>query len=345
MSNVENIDWGSLTFAYMKTDYNVRCTFKDGKWGEIVVTQDEHISLHIAATCLHYGQEVFEGQKAYMGRDGKVRLFRIRENARRIANSARGIMMEPIPEEIFVKMAHMAIKLNKRFIPPYGSGASLYLRPFEIGITPRVGVNPATEYEFIIMAMPVGPYFKRGLEPCKVAIYREFDRAAAHGTGCFKVGGNYAAGMRATAKAKANGYAAALFCDPTEHKYLDECGPANFFAIKGDTYITPKSSSILPSITNKSLQQIVYDMGLKVECRPIPVEELAECSEAAECGTAAVTAPIDEIYDEANDRTYRFSTDGKAGPVTTELYNRLRGIQCGDLPDTHGWVDFVDIDD
>lgn len=345
MSNVENIDWGSLSFAYMKTDYNVRCTFKDGKWGEIEVSQDDHINLHIAATCLHYGQEIFEGQKAFMGRDGKVRLFRIRDNARRIADSARGIMMEPIPEDIFVKMAHMAVKLNKRFIPPYGTGASLYLRPFQIGTTPRVGVNPASEYTFIIFALPVGPYFKGGLAPTKVAIYREYDRAAAQGTGCWKVGGNYAAGMRATARAKSNGYAAALFVDPTEHKYIDECGPANFFAIKGDTYITPKSSSILPSITNKTLQQIILDMGMKVECRPILVEELAECSEAGECGTAAVTAPIEVVYDNANDKYYHFETNGSAGPVITQLYNRMRGIQYGELPDTHGWIDFVDIDD
>ena len=347
MSNAENIDWGSLTFAYMKTDYNVRCTFKDGKWGEIEVTQEDTINLHMAATCLHYGQEAFEGQKAYLGKDGHVHLFRIRENAKRIADSARGIMMEPIPEDIFVKMAHMVIKLNKRFIPPYGSGAAFYLRPLEIGITPRVGVNPATEYMFVMFGMPVGPYFKRGLEPCKVAIHREYDRAAPNGTGCWKVGGNYAGGMRATALAKADGYAAALFVDPREKKYLDECGPANFYAIKGgDTYITPKSSSNLPSITNNCLQTLAKDMGYKVECRPILVEELADCTEAAECGTAAVTAPIDEIYDAVNDKHYYFPTDGKAGPVTTALYNRLRAIQCGDYPDEYGWTeDLGHIDD
>ncbi|MCQ2288168.1 MAG: branched-chain amino acid aminotransferase [Muribaculaceae bacterium] len=342
MSNAENIDWGNLSFSYMKTDYNVRCTFKDGKWGEIEVSQDETINLHMAATCLHYGQEAFEGQKAFVGQDGKVRLFRIRENAKRIANSARGILMEPIPEELFVEMCTKVVQLNKRFIPPYGCGASFYLRPLEIGITPRVGVRPADEYMFIIFAMPVGPYFKGGFQPTKVAIYREYDRAAPLGTGCWKVGGNYAAGMAATAKAKANGYSAALFLDPKEKKYLDECGPANFFAIKDNTYITPKSGSILPSITNMSLQQIAADMGLKVECRPIPVEELATFEEAAECGTAAVASPIQEIYDEANDKTYYFAPDGKPGPVTTELYRRLRGIQCGDIADEHGWTMIVE---
>ena len=232
MNNMENIDWANLSFSYMKTDYNVRCTFKDGKWGDIEVSQDETINLHMAASCLHYGQEIFEGQKAFRGKDGKVRLFRIEENAKRLRNSAIGIKMEPLPIEKFVEMANMVVKLNERFIPPYGSGASLYLRPLEIGISPRVGVSPASEYMFIIFAMPVGPYFKGGFKTTDVAIYREFDRAAPLGTGKWKVGGNYACGMAATAKAKENGFSAALFLDPKEKKYLDECGPANFFAIK-----------------------------------------------------------------------------------------------------------------
>ncbi|MBQ2491153.1 MAG: branched-chain amino acid aminotransferase, partial [Muribaculaceae bacterium] len=307
MSNLENMDWANLPFGYVKTDYNVRCTFKDGKWGEIEVCSDDTITMHMAASCLHYGQEIFEGQKAFMGKDGKVRLFRIEENAKRMQDSAKGIKMEPIPTELFVEMAEKVVQLNKRFIPPYGSGSSLYLRPLEIGISPRVGVNPADEYLFIIFATPVGPYFKEGFKPTKVAIYREFDRAAPLGTGKWKVGGNYACGMGATAKAKANGFSAALFLDPKEKKYLDECGPANFFAIKGNSYITPKSGSILPSITNKSLQQLAKDMGLNVECRPIPVEELAEVDEAAECGTAAVATPIAEIFDDGTNHTYVIS--------------------------------------
>ncbi len=342
MAMNETIDWSNLSFSYMKTDYNVRCTFRDGKWGEIEVCSDEYISLHMAASCLHYGQEIFEGQKAFRGKDGKVRLFRIEENAKRMRNSALGIKMEPIPTELFVEMAKKVVELNARFIPPYGSGSSLYLRPLEIGITPRVGVNPATEYTFIIFVTPVGPYFKEGFKPTKVAIYREFDRAAPLGTGRWKVGGNYACGMGATAKAKANGFSAALFLDPKEKKYLDECGPANFFAIKDGAYITPKSGSILPSITNMSLQQLAKDMGLKVECRPIPVEELDEVQEAAECGTAAVATPIGEIYDEGMNKTYVISKDGNPGPVTTELYNRLRGIQLGELPDTHNWTMIIE---
>lgn len=341
MNNMENIDWANLSFSYMKTDYNVRCTFKDGKWGDIEVSQDETINLHMAASCLHYGQEIFEGQRAFRGKDGKVRLFRIEENAKRLRNSAIGIKMEPLPIEKFVEMANMVVKLNERFIPPYGSGASLYLRPLEIGISPRVGVSPASEYMFIIFAMPVGPYFKGGFKTTDVAIYREFDRAAPLGTGKWKVGGNYACGMAATAKAKENGFSAALFLDPKEKKYLDECGPANFFAIKDNKYITPKSGSILPSITNMSLQQLAKDLGLEVECRPIPVEELAEIQEAAECGTAAVATPIANIYDEAENKTYVISKDGKPGPVTTQLYHRLQDIQYGDYPDEHGWTTIV----
>ena len=343
MAMNEKIDWSNLSFSYMKTDYNVRCTYRDGKWGEIEVCSDETVNLHMAASCLHYGQEIFEGQKAFRGKDGKVRLFRIEDNAKRMRDSAMGIKMEPIPIDLFVEMAKKCVQLNARFIPPYGSGSSLYLRPLEIGITPRVGVNPADEYTFIIFATPVGPYFKDGFKPTKVAIYREFDRAAPLGTGRWKVGGNYACGMGATAKAKANGYSAALFLDPKEKKYLDECGPANFFAIKDGKYITPKSDSILPSITNMSLQQIALDMGLEVERRPIPVEELDEVQEAAECGTAAVATPIGEIFDDGTNKTYVISKDGNPGPVTTELYNRLRGIQMGELPDTHNWTTIIDL--
>ena len=342
MTNLENIDWAHLPFGYMKTDYNVRCTFKDGKWGEIEVTQDETINLHMAASCLHYGQEIFEGLKAFRGKDGKIRMFRPDENAKRLQNSARGILMEPLPEDIFLEMCKKVVKLNVRFIPPYGSGSSLYLRPVEIGISPRVGVNPADEYMVIIFVTPVGPYFKEGFHCTKVAVFREYDRAAPCGTGRWKVGGNYAAGMGATARAKEAGYSAALFLDPKEKKYLDECGPANFFIVKGSTYITPKSGSILPSITNMSLQQIARDLGMEVEARPVPLEELAEADEAAECGTAAVTAPISEVVDMDNDIHYVIRKDGSVGPKVTALYNRLRAIQMGDYPDEHGWVVFVD---
>ena len=334
----KNLDWSKLPFGYQKTNYNVRCAFKDGKWGEVEVTDSEYINMHMAATCLHYGQEVFEGLKAFRGKDGKIRIFRMDENAKRIRRSAEGIMMEPLPEDKFMEMVEKVVRLNEDFIPPYGSGSSLYIRPIEVGISAQVGVKPATEYLFIIFVTPVGPYFKEGFKPTKVAIYREFDRAAPRGTGRWKVGGNYAASLTAGTMAKQNGYSAVLYLDPKEKKYIDECGPANFFAVKGDTYVTPKSESILPSITNMSLQQIAKDLGMQVECRPVLLEELAEMDEAAECGTAAVAAPISQIDDVDAGKSYVFAKDGNPGPWTTKLYNRLRGIQLGEEPDTHNWV-------
>lgn len=338
----QQIDWANLPFGYIKTDYNVRCYYKDGKWGDIEVSDSETINLHIAATSLHYGQEIFEGMKAFRGKDGKVRVFRMEENARRIAASARGLLMEPVPEELFKEMVKKVVKLNERFIPPYGSGASLYIRPLEIGMSARVGVQPSQEYLFMILVTPVGPYFKGGFKPTNICIMREFDRVAPKGTGRYKCGGNYAASLVAGEKAHELGYSAVLYLDPKEKKYLDECGPANFFAIKGDKYITPASESILPSVTNMSLRQLAKDMGLTVEERHIPVEELAEVDEAAACGTAAVASPVDEIHDLDNDIKYVVAKDGKPGPVVTALYNHLRGIQLGEEEDIYGWNTIID---
>ncbi|MDE6279388.1 MAG: aminotransferase class IV, partial [Paramuribaculum sp.] len=202
----KEIDWGKLSFGYYPTDYNVRCTYSDGKWGPVEVSDSEILPIHIAATALHYGQEAFEGIKAFRGKDGKIRIFRLEANAERIRNSAEGIMMEPVPEEIFREMCIKAVKLNERFIPPYGTGASLYIRPIEVGISPRIGVHPSTDYIFIVMVTPVGPYFKEGFRPTNVCIMREYDRVAPKGTGRFKVGGNYAAAMVAGEKAHELGY-------------------------------------------------------------------------------------------------------------------------------------------
>lgn len=292
-----NIDWANLAFGYIPTDYNVRCTYRDGQWGPVEVTTDVTLNLHMAATCLHYGQEIFEGLKAFEGKDGKVRIFRLEENARRIRRSAEGIKMQPVPEELFKEMVVKVVELNRRFVPPYGTGASLYIRPIELGISAQVGVKPAREYVFIVFVSPVGPYFKEGFKPTNICIMREFDRVAPKGTGQWKVGGNYAASLTAGEKAHELGYSAVLYLDPREKKYIDECGPANFFAIKNGTYITPASDSILPSITNDSLMQLARDKGIPVEARHIPLEELAEISEAAACGTAAVASPVAEIHD------------------------------------------------
>lgn len=339
---MENLDWSNLSFGYMKTDYNVRCYYRNGKWGELEVSSSDTINIHMAATCLHYGQESFEGLKAFKGKDGKIRVFRMEENAKRMQASSRGIMMAELPIDKFEEAVHKVVKLNERFVPPYESGAALYIRPLMLGLGAQVGVKPATEYLFMIFVTPVGPYFKAGFKPTPVAIMRDFDRAAPHGTGTIKVGGNYAASLAAGEKARAAGYSAVLYLDPKEKKYIDECGPANFFGIRGNSYITPLSGSILPSITNKSLMQLAESMGMTVERRAVPIEELSTLEEAAECGTAAVIAPISQIDDLDENKSYIYSKDGKPGPVCEKLYHKLRAIQYGDEPDTFGWVSIIE---
>jgi branched-chain amino acid aminotransferase len=337
-----NIDWSNLSFSYLKADYNVRCYFRDGKWGQLELHSSEYIDIHMAATCLHYGQEAFEGLKAFKGKDGKTRIFRLEENAKRLQASAEGIMMAPVPTDLFRDAVLKAIEENKRFVPPYESGASLYIRPVLIGTGPKVGVAPASEYLFVVFVTPVGPYFKAGFKPVKMMISRKYDRAAPQGTGNIKVGGNYAASLRAGDWAHQNGYSAVLYLDSKEKKYIDECGPANFFAIKNNTYITPESSSILPSITNKSLFQLAQDLGLKAERRPIALEEMGTFEEAGACGTAAVISPIGQIDDVETGTSFVYSKDGKPGVVCEKLYNKLRAIQYGDEPDTYGWNTIID---
>ena len=339
---MKEIDWANLSFGYVKTDYNVRCYYRDGKWGEIEVCSEETINLHMAATSLHYGQEAFEGLKAYRCKDGKIRIFRMEANAERLQSTCRGILMPELSTERFCEMVKKVVKLNERFLPPYESGASLYIRPLLIGTSAQVGVHPATEYLFVIFVTPVGPYFKGGFATNPYVIIREFDRAAPLGTGTFKVGGNYAASLRANKMAHDLGYACEFYLDAKEKKYMDECGAANFFGIKNNMYVTPLSSSILPSITNKSLMQLAEDMGLKVERRPIPEEELATFEEAGACGTAAVISPISRIDDLENKKSYVISKDGKPGPISEKLYHKLRAIQYGDEPDVHGWVTVLD---
>lgn len=336
------IDWGRLSFSYIKTDYNVRCYYRDGKWGEIEASTSEEITMHMAATCLHYGQEAFEGQKAFRGKDGKIRIFRIDENARRMVESAKGVLMEPVPEELFIKAVKKVVELNSRFVPPMESGASLYIRPLLIGTGPKVGVSPADEYLFIIFVTPVGPYFKEGFKPTNLMITREYDRAAPNGTGNIKIGGNYAASLRSGKIAKEKGYSAVLYLDSKEKKYIDECGPANFFGIKDNTYITPKSKSVLPSITNLSLITIAEDMGIKTERRQVPLEELETFEEVGACGTAAVISPVGEIDDIDTGKKYVFSKDGKPGPISEKLYKRLRAIQYGEEPDKFGWITIIE---
>ena len=229
----EELDWGKLSFGYIPTDYNVRCYYRDGKWGDIEVSQSETINLHIAATALHYGQEIFEGLKAFRGKDGKVRIFRLEENAKRIIESAKGIMMAPVPVELFTEMVKKVVKLNERFVPPYGSGASLYIRPLEIGISAQVGVKPATEYLFLILVTPVGPYFRKGSNRPIYVSCAEFDRVAPKGTGRWKVGGNYAASLEAGERAHSLGYSAVLYLDPKGEEISRRMRPRQLLRDKG----------------------------------------------------------------------------------------------------------------
>lgn len=336
---MNEFDWGSLGFGYHKTNYNVRCYYRNGKWGEIEICSDEYVNMHMAATCLHYGQEAFEGLKAYRCPDGKVRVFRSEENAARLQSTCRGIMMPEVSTEMFNAMVDKVIRLNQEFIPPYESGATLYVRPLLIGMTAQVGVHPATEYMFLIFVTPVGPYFKGGFSTNPYVIIRDHDRSAPLGTGIYKVGGNYAASLYANNKAHEMGYACEFYLDAKEKKYIDECGAANFFGIKDNTYVTPKSTSILPSITNKSLMQLAKDCGMKVECRQIPEEELETFEEAGACGTAAVISPISRIDDAETGKSYVFGE--KPGPISEMLYNKLRNIQYGIEEDKHGWTRVV----
>ncbi|MFI3267581.1 MAG: branched-chain amino acid aminotransferase [Rikenellaceae bacterium] len=331
------IDWSSLGFKYSKTPYNVRCVCKNGVWGEIEVHTEDTIPMNIAASCLHYGQEAFEGLKAFRGPDGKIRLFRVDENAKRMNNSAERVRMHSFPEELFIEMVLKVVKLNSEFVPSYETGASLYIRPLLIGTAPQLGVHPGAETTLIIFVCPVGAYFAGMM---KAMVGRRYDRAAEHGTGHVKVGGNYAASLTPAIEAEELGYDNVFYLNPSTKEFIDECGAANFFGIKNNTYVTPSSTSVLPSITNKSLCVLAEDMGLKVERRNIPVEELATFDEAGACGTAAVITPIGQIDDLDNDVSYVYGD--AAGEWSTKLCKRLKDIQYGIEEDKYQWVTTIE---
>ena len=339
---MKNIDWNSLGFDYFPTDINARAYYKDGAWSELEYTSDEYIKMHMSTTCLHYGLECFEGLKAFRGVDGKVRLFRADENGRRMQSSARKLCLPVPPLELFVEACYEVVKLNIEYVPSYESGASLYLRPVLIGTKVGLGVKASHEAMLIVFCSPVGPYFKGGMKPIKVIVDRVQDRAAPRGTGDIKAGGNYASSIFSGEKAHTLGYSNVMYLDATEHKYIEECGAANFFGIKDGKYITPKSPSILPSITNKSLRTLAEDMGLVVEERPVPVEELASFEEAGACGTAAVISPIGYVFDIDTEEKITYGNGEEVGPVSLALYNRLRDIQYGRAEDKFGWTVIVE---
>ena len=250
--------------------------------------------------------------------------------------------MQMVPEDLFRRAVIRAVELNKDFVPPYESGASLYIRPFLIGTGEKVGLQPSDEYLFMVFVNPVGPYFKDGFKPIDLLIDQDKDRAAPLGVGHVKVGGNYAATLQSLGGAHKKGYDSVLYLDPKEKKYIDECGPANFFAIKDDIYITPESKSILPSITNKSLITIAEDLGMEIQKRKVEFSELAHFDEVGACGTAAIIGPVKKIVDEKSGKVFEYCKDGNPGPISTKLYNKLRAIQYGDEEDEYGWVTIVD---
>ncbi|MBQ7449747.1 MAG: branched-chain amino acid aminotransferase [Paludibacteraceae bacterium] len=335
----KNIDWSRLGFHYTETDTIVRSHYKDGRWSKPYLTQDKTINLHLSATCLHYGQEAFEGLKAFRGADGKIRIFRMNANAERLWQSAIGLAMAPVPTSLFREAVLLALSGNIDYLPPYETGATLYFRPLLIGTSPRLGVGTAQEYEFVIIPSPIGAYFKDGFRGTPFIIDRTVDRAAPLGTGRYKVGGNYAASFRATEPAHKQGLSV-IFVDSVHRKYIDECGAANFFGVKDGVYITPASTSILPSITNDSLMTLCKEVGIPVERRPILVEELGDMSECGAVGTAAVIAPISLVIDPDTGRTYTFGEE--PGQVSKLLYKLLQDIQYGRSEDKHGWCDVID---
>ena len=331
------IDWSKLTFHYTETDYVVRSAYRNGVWEKPYATRDKYMNIHVAATGMQYGQECFEGLKAFRGVDGKVRIFRMEENAKRMQRSAEGLLMTPVPTEVFCEAIMLALEKNIDFLPPYETGATLYFRPVLVATTPEISVGPGKDCEFIVIPTPIGPYFPNGFKGTPFVVNRMIDRAAPQGTGQWKVGGNYAASFRASEVAHLMGYEC-MFTDAKTHKYIDECTASNFIGIKriGESleYLTPRSSAILPSITNDSLMILAREMGMKVVRRRIRVEELAEINEAAACGTACVISPITKVVDLDKSVTYDF---GEPGPVLKRLYNALQDIQYGRAEDKYGW--------
>jgi len=335
------IDWKNLSFQYLPTNGFVQATYEDGIWSDLEVKTDPNISLHVAASCLHYGQACFEGLKAFTTRDGRIVIFRPEQNWQRMSLSADRLCMACPPEALFLDACVQAVAMNREFVPPYGTGASLYLRPLLIGTEATVGIKPAATYTFIVMVTPVGPYYKNGFSPVEAVVIEGYDRAAPLGTGQAKMGGNYAASLKPSAIGKKKGFPIILYTDPAQHKYVDEFGTSNFIGITRDqVYKTPESSSILRSITNKSLQTLAKEMGIAVECAPIALDSLEQFAEVGACGTAAVITPISAVHH--GDTVYRFGSAQEAGPVLTRLYQQLQGIQYGEIPDTFGWLYDVD---
>jgi len=335
------MEWSKLTFGYIKTNTIICSWYKNGVWSPLESRTDDNITISALSGALHYGLEAFEGLKAFKGVDGRVRMFRPLENARRLRRSADYIGIASPGEDMFIEACKRAVNENINFLPPYESRASMYLRPFVIGVEPQIDLVSSKDVFFAVAAIPVGAFSGKTLKPTRALLASDHDRAAPLGTGSYKLGGNYAAAMLAGTQAKKDGYSSILYLDSGERKYVDEFSSSNFFGIKGNRYVTPDSSSVLPSITNKSLMQLAEDIGMKVEKRKIPFEELKEFEEVGACGTAVVITPVYEIDDKLRGLSYRTGNPDNAGENSKTLYRKLTGIQYGEAADTHGWCMFI----
>ncbi len=331
------IDWNNLGFDYIKTPWRFIATWQDGSWNEGELTEDNILHISESSPALHYGQQCFEGLKAYGRKDGGINLFRPDENSKRLNRSATRLRMPQVPEELFLQAVKKVVKANREFVPPYGTGASLYIRPLLIGVGDIIGVRPADKFIFTVFCMPVGPYFKGGLAPTNF-IVSDYDRAAPNGTGAAKVGGNYAASLLPGEEAHEKNFSDCIYLDPETHTKIEEVGSANFFGItKNNEFITPKSPSILPSITKYSLLYLAeHTLGLKAIEGDVRLDELDKFVEAGACGTAAVISPIGGI--QTHDEFHIFYSETEVGPVTKKLYEELVGIQYGDRPAPEGWI-------
>ena len=338
----KQIDWSNLGFGYVQTDMRYVSNFKDGKWDEGGLTPDANVVLNECAGVLQYAQTVFEGLKAYTTEDGHIVRFRPDLNAKRMADSARRLEMPVFPEDRFIEAVAQTVKANAAYVPPYGSGATLYVRPYMFGTNPVIGVKPADEYQFRVFTTPVGPYFKGGAKPITIKV-SDFDRAAPHGTGHIKAGLNYAMSLHAIVTAHEEGFAENMYLDAATRTKVEETGGANFiFVTKDNKVVTPKSDSILPSITRRSILHVAKEyLGLEVEEREVFFDEVKDFAECGLCGTAAVISPVGKIVDHGKEICFPSGMD-EMGPVTKKLYETLTGIQMGHLEAPEGWIKVVE---
>ena len=333
----KNIDWSNLGFGYVKTDLRYVSNYKNGAWDDGILTEDANITMNECACVLQYAQTCFEGMKAYTTEDGKIVCFRPDLNAERMMESAERLKMPPFPKERFLDAIMQTVKANAQWVPPYGSGASLYIRPYMFGYDSIIGVKPANEYQFRVFVTPVGPYFKGGVKPLTVRI-SDYDRAAPRGTGNVKAGLNYAMSLYAIVDAHEKGYDENIYLDSASRTFIEETGGANIIFIKGNTLVTPKSDTILPSITRRSIVHVAKEyLGMEVEERPVSIDEIGDFEEAGLCGTAAVISPLGTIDDHGKLTHY-----AGFGPKIQKLYDTLTGIQMGRLPAPEGWIQVID---